>query len=229
MDAPTPLPAKPAAREPRPRRSYRGVPLVLAVVLLAINVGLTARVAWQLERQERQVAQPPTLAEIIEGLSKSAKGQDKAGTKGPAPATGAAFTFDSVVVLPFSGPGGKDQKEAAAEAERAGPALAALLAKDKRLRVVPFDKARQVKEPSPQAAGRALGAKAVLTGALATRYFVDTSISVRIQLIDTETGLTVWAKTTKLGAYSEAAVEWKQKLTEALVAAAEQARAHAAP
>jgi TolB-like protein len=231
MDAPTPPPAKPAAREPKPRRNYRAVPVVLVVVLLAINVGLTGRVAWQLERQERQVAQPPTLADVGEGLAKSAsaKGQDKAGKKEPAPTSGAAFTFDSVAVLPFSGPGGRDHKEAVAEAERAGPALAALLAKDKRPRVVPFDKVRQLKERSPQAAGRALGARAIVTGAVAVRSFVGYEVSVRVQLIDTETGLTVWAKTTELGPYTEAAVEWKQKLTEALVAAAGQVRAHAAP
>jgi TolB-like protein len=101
------------------------------------------------------------------------------------------------------------------------------LAKDKRLRVVPFEKARQAKEKAPQQAARALGAKAALTGKVKLDTFVSTSVLIEMQLIDAETGLTIWAKTTPLGPYNQA--EWKQKLTEAAVAAVEQVRARAAP
>jgi TolB-like protein len=220
MSAATPPPAKPAEREPRPRRNFRAVPVVLAVVLLAINVGLTGRIAWRLERQPA----PPTLAEIVEGLARSAKAQEKGGKNEPAASTRAAFSFDGVAVLPFAGPGATS-KSAQAEADNAGPALCALLARDKRLRVVPFDKARQRKESAPSQAAKALGAKAALTGAVKLDTFDN--VLVEMQLIDAETGLTVWGKTTPLGKYT-AVPDWKQKLTEALLVAAEQVRAHAA-
>jgi TolB-like protein len=224
MSAATPPPAKPAEREPRPRRNFRAVPVVLAVVLLAINVGLTGRIAWRLERQPAP-ASPPTLAEIVEGLARTAKAQEKAGKKEPASPTRAAFSFDSVAVLPFAGPPGASNKSEQAEAENAGPALCALLARDKRLRVVPFDKARQRKEIAPSQAAKALGAKAALTGAVKLDTFDN--VLVEMQLIDAETGLTIWGKTTPLGK-DTGVPDWKQKLTEALLVAAEQVRAHAA-
>src|SRR5262245_16327954 len=129
MAAPTPPGPRAAEREPRPRRNYRAMPMVLAIVLLAINVGLTGRIAWRLERQPAP-AQPPTLAEIIEGLTRAGKAVEKGDKRAPAPTTRAAFAFDTVAVLPFSGPDDPKQDPAAkAEADKLGPALSSLLAR----------------------------------------------------------------------------------------------------
>src|SRR5262245_31528089 len=96
MDAPTPPAAKPTEREPRPRRGYRAVPVVLGIVLLAINVGLTGRVVWRLERPVEAARQPATLAEIVEGLARTAKEKAKAEKLQEAAATRDAFAFDSL-------------------------------------------------------------------------------------------------------------------------------------
>jgi hypothetical protein len=62
---------------------------------------------------------------------------------------------------------------------------------------------------------------------IAARLFpVDTTIHLKVELIETETGLAVWVHTFELGTYSKIALEWKQKLTESLVEIVAATEAH---
>lgn len=220
---PTP---RPPERELRPRRAYRAVPMVLAVVLLAINLGLTARIVWRLERQPEPAPQPQplTLPDILAALARSGKGREE--KQRPAAGKEIGFAFDSIAVMPFplDDEAMKEEKSwddaarkaAREEAAKIAPALAGLLNQGGNLRVVPADQVAGLKESDPVKVGRALKVQAVLSGKFSIARKAEGALSA--QLLDVTTGLTLWqqrdAYVPSVNATSPA---WKETLTKSLV------------
>jgi TolB-like protein len=186
---------------------------VLQVILLLALLALAVRIL--LKEDSRSKEQPDSTITVEKVLGQLAQLQKKPGqpidTK-PARDNPVGLTFDSLAVLPTRS---KIDAIADTEAAKVSPGLTFLLEKNKRLKVIPFEKVKELPEKTdPPKAAKALDVGALLVLELYTKDFVRLNIFLKVELVETKTGLALLAETIDLGEYS--GPEWKQKLTQAI-------------
>jgi hypothetical protein len=186
-----------------------GLAVVQTFAVVALLI-VTFQISTKLESMRKENATNPaaTADKLLGQLADVTKKRGQPEESNP---TG--FTFDSVAVFPVKS---KIDATGDDEAAKVAPALVALLEKHGKVRVIPLKKVAEYRDLSdPVKAGAFLEAGALLTARLETSHFVSTSISLKVELIETKTGLALWATPFELGEYDSSS-RWKQKLTESL-------------